>query len=846
MDIKEALGRISVDYVDVPVAEKNAEDGTLELEFNNDAHQGLVFEVDSTASPATELTNEPEPLEEEIAPMPEEPAASTTEEFEIPDSREVSASFDRLSREAEQTKIYTTYIPRFTEASENYRMAGERPREEAVAEAPVRKAVDEPKDTIDPTAELPEEAEVEAVIVTAERGVKLEEYAESISIFKFSGEDSALYEQTVEDNASDNEAAAGADAAAADTEESKAPVGLNDFSDYRFDEKKNEEKDTHAPVEEAPKAEDAKLAAYNPDGAKEKGKKRRFSEYTALYQRDSFKDRFLDSILSVRIRLASVILLSLAVLVFENIGYLGVDLAVALGLSRVPYAIYVIDLQFSVCLFLLALPEVTLAIAQLRKRIVAPELSLILSIALVCASSVANIILLPEKPLYVGFIFAVHVLVTVIGSCLRYLADFSAFKSTSKNTEKHVVDISMTSSLPKENIALDGAVDSYKSRSVRLFRASFITDFFKRTGSRTESSGANLTVMAISLGISLVSGAVAFFLLDGWISAAYALALTYLVGAPIVSLASHKMPYHRAQRLAAEEKTVIIGESSLYEYKDADVITFEDTEIFGADDVVLKRFMLYGDRENVARAMKLMSALFSAVGGPLDNIFASTLDKRVLPATSVTVEDDGVCGTVDGRTVRAGGYEYMIRHGIITAKDEGLADNGADTTKVMYAADGKTLIAKFYIRYSFSEEFSSLFTELRKNGIVPLVYTRDPNVNNELLKALTVGQGAMRVLKQRDVPLATEESVLKGSAGIVTLGDKINAIKTVLLAKRYSSLQGAISILAYILMGVGLGAAVVLTYLPVGVPSALLAIWHLVGCSALAIIGKHILAGPKK
>ena len=47
-------------------------------------------------------------------------------------------------------------------------------------------------------------------------------------------------------------------------------------------------------------------------------------------------------------------------------------------------------------------------------------------------------------------------------------------------------------------------------------------------------------------------------------------------------------------------------------------------------------------------------------------------------------------------------------------------------------------------------------------------------------------------------------------------------------------------------MGVGLGAAVVLTYLPVGVPSVLFALWHLVGYSALAIIGKHILAGPKK
>ena len=845
MDIKEALERISVDYVDTEISEKSTADGTIELEFNN-THTGLVFEDDSCAPVEPEAVEEPAPiLEEASSPAAEEPTPLAPEEFEIPDSREVNASFDRINREAEKTKIFTTYIPRFTEASENYRMAGEKPAEQAVTDTASHTVYENPDGNIDPTAELSAEDEAEAVIVTAERGVKLEEYAESISIFKFSGEDSALYADAAENNA---ETVADEVSEVSDddtTETSRSPVGLNDFSSYVFAEAAKPQDAELLPALANEPREDASQMP-SPDAPKEKDKKRRSSEYTAFYQRDSFKDRFLDSILSVRIRLASVILLSLAILVFENIGYLGVDLASMLGLSRVPYAIHVIDLQFSICIFLLALPEVTLALVGLRKRTVAPELSLIVSMAFVALFSVANILVLPEKPLYVGFILAVQVCVVVVGSCLRYLADFSAFKSTSKNTEKHVVDISMTSSLPKENHALDGAVDSYKSRTVRLFRASFITDFFKRTGKRTESSATNLTVILTSLGISLVSAAVAYFLLDGWISAAYALALTYLIGAPVVLALSHKLPYHRAQKIAGADKTVIVGESSLFEYKDADVITFLDTEIFGADDVVLKRFMLYGDRENVARAMKLMSALFSSVGGPLDNIFASTLDKRVLPAENVTIEDDGVKGIVDGKVVCAGNYEYMLRHGVISARDEKSSDNGADTTKVMYAAEDGALIAKFYVRYSFSEEFSSLFTELRKNGIVPLVYTRDPNVNNELMKALTIGQGGIRVLKQNDVPLSAEESVLNCSAGIVTFKDKISAIKTVLLAKRYSTLQGAISVLAYILMAVGLGASIVLTFMRVGSPSLFLAVWHLVGYLALVIMGKHILAGPKK
>ena len=844
MDIKEATDRAFVDHSDGEAGENSSEKSTLDCEFKNGSQNGLVFEADCLDDSEISTPLDVGTIVEEFNFSDGEKADfSDVEEFLIPDSKEVSARFDSLSKEVEKTTIFTTYIPRFTEASENYRMAGEKPVELKVKENPPHIENSDPVEKIDPTAELPEEAEAEAVIVTSERGVKLEEFAESISIFKFSGEDSALNDDTEAETDLSQEGSATGNGDGSQTDPAASAVGLNDFSSYQLTEKQKTENDVVSQTEEAV-AEDNKLAAYTP--VAQKRKRARSNEYTALYQRDSFKDRFLDSILSVKVRLASVILLSFAVLFFENIGFLGVDISAALGLARVPYAIHVIDLQFALCLFLLALPEVASAIAQLRNKTVAPELSLVLSVLIVSLCSIANIVICPEEPLYVGFIFAIHVCFVVFGSNLRYLADFSAFKSTSRNSEKYVVDVSPTGSLGKENVALDGAVDSYKSRTVRLLRVSFITDFFKRTGARTESSTANLTVMSISFGVALVCAAAAFFLLDGWISASYALALTYLIGVPLVLFASHKIPYHYAQKIAEVEKTVIIGESSLYEYEDADVITFDDTEIFGADDVVLKRFMLYGDRENVARPMKLMSALFSSVGGPLDNIFANALDKRVLPAQSVGIEDDGICGIVDGKHVSAGNYEYMLRHGVISDRDDASTDIGSDTTKVMYAAEEGTLIAKFYIRYSFSEEFSSLLSQLRANGIVPLIYTRDPNVNNELLKTLTVGQGKMRVLKQYDLPLSTPENILKGSAGIVTFGEKIHAIKAVLLAKRYTTLQSAINIVAYVLMGIGVTAAAVLAFSRVGAPSVFLAAWQLIGCAVLYIMSKRTLDRPKK
>jgi hypothetical protein len=163
----------------------------------------------------------------------------------------------------------------------------------------------------------------------------------------------------------------------------------------------------------------------------------------------------------------------------------------------------------------------------------------------------------------------------------------------------------------------------------------------------------------------------------------------------------------------------------------------------------------------------------------------------------------------------------------------------------MYAAEEGVVYAKFYIRYSFSEEFSAILPSLRERKIVPLIYTRDPNISNELLKALTAGQGTMRVLKRTDTPEQDTQTYLRVSAGIVTFADKMSAIRTVLLAKKYSSFQKKISVAEVIAMSVGCAAAVIFGILRMTVPSAIFALWHSVSCVALFIAVKRMFVPQK-
>jgi len=182
------------------------------------------------------------------------------------------------------------------------------------------------------------------------------------------------------------------------------------------------------------------------------------------------------------------------------------------------------------------------------------------------------------------------------------------------------------------------------------------------------------------------------------------------------------------------------------------------------------------------------------VGGPLDRVFTASLDKKCAPATDIEIEDDGISGVMEGRRVYAGNEEYMHRHGIrIPGDDYKTKTSGTDSTKVMYGASDGEVYVKFFIRYSFSEEFTMLLPYLKEEKIVPLIYTRDPNINNELLKVLTLGEDIIRVMKKQDTRKAEEKVYRRASAGVVTLGEKSNAINMVLLAKKYGSFQSVLA-----------------------------------------------------
>ena len=126
----------------------------------------------------------------------------------------------------------------------------------------------------------------------------------------------------------------------------------------------------------------------------------------------------------------------------------------------------------------------------------------------------------------------------------------------------------------------------------------------------------------------------------------------------------------------------------MVDYSDVDVVTFEDTEVFGPDDVTLKSAS--DRRSDYLDTMKKMASLFAAVGGPLARVFENALNKKYSPATEVAVEDDGISGIVEGERVMAGTAQYMKRHNVRIPSSQ---DIRVGSTRVIYAASSGEFFA---------------------------------------------------------------------------------------------------------------------------------------------------------
>ena len=797
--------------------------------------------------------NENEVLDE----VTEAPVADETEqsaEAEAPVEEAKISFFDVPAPTAPRQP----YVPKFTDASDRYRSRGDvKIRERLGIKAPVLEGDVNP-DEIKFNATVEFEEDINGSDAKAPENVAVDESDETLNVFKFTEEERSAIDiaaerereeirkllrtepdpvkeqpkeepkEVVEPEEEEDPIAE----EAAETVESTAVVEAEmadpdeeEFGVYEFSDEAEEEDEPSGIEESAPTREN-----------------KRNREFNNPAERDSIKDRFLDSIMAIRIREIASLVFAVALLVLEVLSATKVITFKIFDYSTNYASLGIVDFLLATCIFVMSLPETVKAVKRLCEKKIVPELLTLPSFIILGLYTLSVFLTRATSYPLFGLLFATLTLPIISASFYRTKADFIAFKMISQTEEKHIIDRKKTRELAQENMALDGIVDEFKSRIARTFRASFISDFFKNSDGTVVSPKHIAFIFGIPFGAGLVFAAATYFLTWNVVTSVAALALAVMLGCPAFAIIANKVSYFHTQRAAILSDSVAIGEDAYHNFSDVDVFAFDDSDIFGPDDVNLKRFMLYGERDNMEKVMRQMCALFASVGGPLDYMFSNAIDNRVRhkSATSVIIEDDGICGDVAGHKISAGSEEYMRRNGIAIPTGAVTNENGTsfDTIKVMYAAEDGEVYAKFYIRYSFSEEFTMTLPSLREAGIVPLVYTRDPNVSAELLNTLTTGAGGISVVKLYR-PLKEETVYNRVSASMVTYGDKLDAASMIVLSKKYKNFSNYVRFAEISAMGVGVALSLVLTLIGFGRFTVLAAaLWQVIWCTAMRFASK--------
>jgi hypothetical protein len=153
--------------------------------------------------------------------------------------------------------------------------------------------------------------------------------------------------------------------------------------------------------------------------------------------------------------------------------------------------------------------------------------------------------------------------------------------------------------------------------------------------------------------------------------------------------------------------------------------------------------------------------------------------------------NEGVCAMVDNKNIVIGRPAYMEEQCFETMYEPGDDEYEGKTNKrIFYLACDQFIIAKFYIQYSVSADFLYMANRLLSAGLSISVRTADPCLDDGIFyeNKIDPEQNAIRI-SRACLQDKEEESVPANRAGIVSVGDVKELVKSFLLCKKLESVR---------------------------------------------------------
>ena len=512
-----------------------------------------------------------------------------------------------------------------------------------------------------------------------------------------------------------------------------------------------------------------------------------YPEYMDRSQTPEIQKRYRAKLLGLYIKLGLCGIFTILLLVFENMEVLGrlfTGTAKQFGGVFDPavyptvYAMVSLQLMLLACVF--AWEQIYDGLRNLFRGTPKPEsLTALLTFAgIAYTAMIARITVQSEEPVMFNFVIALAAFMTIAGAIYNTKREMLGFQVVSSPKPKHIVVRVPDDESRCETGAF--AEDENICDVMRIEKTDFVDGFFTRL--QTPDPTTNLFMscaMGIVVALSVLFGVFTGVRGGSGIEIARVVIVSLCTMAPLSIFLGFAYPFWRANVASRDFDSTIIGESSLTEYANASIVTFDDKNVFPSYSVKVQNIRIYNNAR-IDRVMYYAASVFAKAGGPLQDVFeVATIEMGHSDNVNIFDTDRGfLAAEVDGVNILFGSAKALAERGLKIPRT--VFDEDADMSdelSIMYMFREDRLVAKMYIQYVMDGDIELILGQFQNSGLYVCVRTFDPNIDERMIAhKVNMKRIPLKVVRYASTENETAE---KASSGLVTCGSPKSLLQVI-------------------------------------------------------------------
>ncbi|MBE6596194.1 MAG: hypothetical protein E7641_00850 [Ruminococcaceae bacterium] len=528
-------------------------------------------------------------------------------------------------------------------------------------------------------------------------------------------------------------------------------------------------------------------------------------EYEEEEQKDDVFDAYMREKKFLLLRLLGCGAFAAALVIYELLARLGVELRGIFSYLDYPTAFILIGVQLLIFSVAFAWRELFSGMKKAFTFRATRWSSLALVVFFSVVHSVVLSIAAPESLNYLfGGIAAIYVFIGLLCEYLELSREIKTFSVYSAEGSKFTFYTDAAPGSSADMMYRGGVPNTKKIYSP--MEISFPNGYFSAVN-RAENKDilVNYSITTVVV-LSTIAFVIAALLGNSADVALAVFMLTMAVISPISSFALHTMPICMTSSRLYQRDCAVAGEVMAKKYAECDYIVFSDRHLFAAAEARDNGIVVYDER-NTKRVIEYLSALYGEIGGPMRGVFGECREKHVVKLRRIA--RNGVEAVIDNaHSLILGDAEFAKRYGISFP-------GGAEGDGIIgFAIDGRHS-AKLCLKYKTEPLFEMLAGKLAENGISCVIETYDPVINSSFVAACRKNNDdPINVVHKNvmDFYRKTQYRSLE-KTGIVVSASRFKLVEAVIWCKRLCPIFKRGSVIQLVLYCVSFAAIMALTVL---------------------------------